>query len=145
MMYGRPSSLSTLPVPADFDSSSYPAILNSKLAQLADIVEIEVAAEAQKQKFHQDRHSGQGRTFAVGDLAWLSRPTAGKLEARWSGDRIVLKAHGDATYIQSLTGCNRKLFMLIGCNDESNPQSWLHMPLCPCPLCHGNLQLLIIT
>ena len=54
MMYGRPSTLSSIPDSTSFEAGSYPAILSSKLAKLMDMVETVIAKEAQQQKVYYD-------------------------------------------------------------------------------------------
>lgn len=67
-----------------FDSNSYPAHIHAKLAELQDFVESNLAAAAHHQKSAYDRHS-LPTVYSVGDLVWLSIPTAGKLDPRWEG------------------------------------------------------------
>ena len=87
LMYGRNPSVSSFspvtPTTA-FDSTSYPAYLQAKLAVMYDFVETNLAAAADRQKAVYDQHSSEPH-FAVGDPVWLSIPTAGKLDPRWEG------------------------------------------------------------
>ena len=62
----------------------YQAQLRAKLAELQDLVELNLAEAASDQEGVYDRHSAC-RSFKVGDSVWLSLPTAGKLDSRWEG------------------------------------------------------------
>ena len=65
-----------------FDSTSYPAHICAKLAELQDFVESNLAAAAHHQKLAYDQYL-LPTVYSVGDLVWLSIPTAGKLDPRW--------------------------------------------------------------
>jgi len=59
-----------------------------KLAKLYDFVELNNAQASSQQKLHFDCVT-QARAFVVGDLVWLSIPTAGKLDPKWEGEWTV--------------------------------------------------------
>ena len=71
-----------------FDPASYQAQLHARLAELQDLVELNIAEAACEQKTAYDRHSAP-HSFMVGDPMWLSVPTAGKLSPRWEGKWTV--------------------------------------------------------
>ena len=50
--------------------------LHAKLAELCDMVEANLAAYDERASL---------RIFQVGDMVWLSVPTAGKLDPKWEG------------------------------------------------------------
>ena len=78
-MFGRPPGIFGLPSQDAFDTGTYPYILQSKLVQLQDIVEPNVAQASHRQQSYYDRAT-QPHQFYVGDPVWLSIPTAGKLD-----------------------------------------------------------------
>ena len=84
LMFGRTPSTPVFSPQTGFESTSYPDHIQNKLAELRDFVECNLAAAAHHQKTNYDKHT-QARKFAVGDLVWLSIPTAGKLDPRWEG------------------------------------------------------------
>ena len=59
--------------------------LNRSHAELQDLIETNLAEAAAHQKTIYDKHSTH-RYFDVGDMVWLSVPTAGKLDPRWEGN-----------------------------------------------------------
>ena len=67
-----------------FDSTSYPAHIRAKFAELHDFMESNLATAAHHQKLAYDQHS-LPTIYSVGDLVWLSIPTARKLDPRWEG------------------------------------------------------------
>ena len=85
------------------DPSSYHGQLLSKLAQLRDFVETNIAEKAHHQKISYDHHV-KTRSFQVGDSVWLSIPTAGKLDPRWEGKWVVHSFPGPTCYTMS-KGC----------------------------------------
>ena len=84
LMYGWSPSTSSLSPTTAFESTSYPAHLQAKLAAMYDFVETNLAAAAHHQKSVHDRNSSKPH-FSVGDPVWLSIPTAGKLDPCWEG------------------------------------------------------------
>jgi len=88
LMFGRPPQITDLSIPTAFDSGSYQAQLQAKLAELQDFVESQATQAASKQKCTYDQHS-TSRSFRAGDPVWLSIPTAGKLDPRWEGRWVV--------------------------------------------------------
>ena len=58
------------------------------MCKLHDLVELNLTEAAQEQKRSYNKHSAD-RSFKVGDLMWLSVPTAGKLNPCWEGKWIV--------------------------------------------------------
>ena len=78
-MFGRQPKCIDYSSPTAFDRDSYPAHLLATLAELRDLVESNLVHAAENQKTNYDQQSCC-RTFRTGDLVWLSRPTAGKLD-----------------------------------------------------------------
>ena len=76
---------------------SYQDLLHAKLAQLYDFVELNNVQASGHQKHHFD-HVTQSRTFIVGDLVWLSIPTAGKLDPKWEGGWVIQSVQSPITY-----------------------------------------------
>ena len=85
LMYGRQPRQTGSPCSTAFDPESYSAHLSAKLAELRDFVDTNLAAAAEHQKSSYDRNSTT-RSFKIGDLVWLSIPTAKKLDPRWEGE-----------------------------------------------------------
>ena len=79
LMFGRQPKCIDYSSPTAFDRDSYPAHLLATLAELRDLVESNLVHAAENQKTNYDQQSCC-RTFRTGDLVWLSRPTAGKLD-----------------------------------------------------------------
>ena len=67
---------------------SYPAQIQSRLAELRDFVHTQLTQAAHSQKLHYDQHTKQP-TFVAGKAVWLSIPTAGKLDPRWEGEWVI--------------------------------------------------------
>lgn len=84
LMYGREPSSGVLTQPSGYDVSDFSTVLQSKLSQLQDLVEVHNTEAAHRQKLYYDRRSGE-RCFKIGDMVWLSIPTAGKLDPHWDG------------------------------------------------------------
>ena len=85
LMFGRqPNSLATFAPANGYDPDSYQAQLKLKLAELYDLVEVNLAAESRRQREMFNKHSAQ-RSLTTGDKVWLSIPTAGKLQPKWDG------------------------------------------------------------
>ena len=84
LMFGRQPQHTNIATPVAFDSGSYQAHLQAKLAEFRDLVESNMTQAANRQKVTYDHHS-TSRTFKEGDTVWLSIPTAGKLDPRWEG------------------------------------------------------------
>ena len=84
LMYGRQPKSSTFSSFTGYDALQYQGTLRAKLAELQDLVEAHIVETAQCQKGNYDQNSAE-RSFKVGDLVWLSIPTAGKLDPRWEG------------------------------------------------------------
>jgi len=72
-----PPQITDLSIPTAFDSGSYQAQLQAKLAELQDFVESQATQAASKQKCTYDQYS-TSCSFCAGDPVWL--PTAGKLD-----------------------------------------------------------------
>ena len=85
-MFGRQPTLNMaeLSDATAFDPASYQAQLHAKLAELQDLVELNIAEAACEQKTAYDRHSAP-RSLMFGDPVWLSIPTIGKLSLRCEG------------------------------------------------------------
>ena len=88
LMFGRCAHKQPLHENTAHDVTSYQDQLRAKLAQLYDFVELNNVQASTHQKRHFDQ-STQPRTFTVGDLVWLSVPTAGKLEPKWEGEWVI--------------------------------------------------------
>ena len=101
-LYSLPSLKSTA-----FDATSYPAHLCSKLAELKDFVDSNLAAAASHQKANYDQHTSSPN-FSVGDSVWLSVPTAGKLDPRWEG-RWRIKAIKSSVNMEISDGTRTKV------------------------------------
>ena len=72
--------------------------IRHKLAELQDFVEC-----AHHQKTDYDKCTA-ARQFAVGDLVWLSVPTAGKLDPQWGGGKWRIKAFKSAVTMEVTDG-----------------------------------------
>ena len=83
-MYGRCPAMTPFFQATAFDTTSYPAYLCAKLAELKDFVDSNLATAAAQQKSSYDQHTFS-RSFQVGDQVWLSVMRAGKLDPRWEG------------------------------------------------------------
>ena len=79
LMYGRQPKSSTFSSFTGYDALHYRGILQAKLAELQDLVEAHIVEAAQCHKGIYDQNSAE-RSFKIGDLVWLSIPTAGKLD-----------------------------------------------------------------
>ena len=79
-----------------YEATSYQAVLQAKMAELQDLVEVHIAESANRQKVDYDRHSAEWQ-FKSGDLVSLSVPTAGKLDQRWEGSWIVRSIKSSVT------------------------------------------------
>ena len=84
LMYGRQPNPSTFSSFTGYDTLQYQGTLQAKLAELQDFVEAHIVETAKCHKGTYDQNSAE-RSFKVGDLVWLSIPTAGKLDPRWEG------------------------------------------------------------
>ena len=74
--------------------------LQSKLAQLKELVENNVVKSAEsQQKFY--KASQSFRRLLPGDLVLLNNPRAGKLDFRWTGPWTVRKMKGNSTVLLS--------------------------------------------
>ena len=104
-MFGRQPKSSDFEHQLAFDVSSYQGHLQAKLAELRDLVETNLAEAATHQKTTYDKHS-TSRTFKVGDLVWLSVPTAGKLDPRWEGNWKITAVRSPVT--MEISDGNRK-------------------------------------
>jgi len=88
LLYGRdPPALQRISQLA-YDSISYPAVIQTKLAELQDFVHANIAQAASNQKAAYDQHTS-AVAFKQGEPVWLSIPIAGKLEAKWEGDGLL--------------------------------------------------------
>ena len=84
LMYGRSPAMTPFSQATAFDTTSYPAYLRAKLAELKDFLDSNLATAAAQQKSSYDQHTFS-RSFEVGDEVWLSVMRAGKLDPRWEG------------------------------------------------------------
>ena len=96
LLYGRHPTPSQLATQLGYDSLSYPAHLQAKLAELQDFVHTNLTQAAYSQKSYYDQHTKQ-TTFAPGDPVWLSIPTAGKLDPRWEGEWVIKSVKSPVT------------------------------------------------
>ena len=85
LMFGRQPQSTQFEPQLAFDPTSYKGYMQEKLAELQDLVETNLAEAAAHQKMIYDKHSTY-RYFDVGDMVWLSVPTASKLDPRWEGN-----------------------------------------------------------
>ena len=81
--------------------------MQEKLAELQDLVETNLAEAAARQKMMYDKHSTY-RYFDVGDMVWLSVPTAGKLDPRWEGNWMISAVKSPVT-IEITDGKRKKV------------------------------------
>eukprot|EP00731_Ephydatia_muelleri_P003079 Em0001g3079a len=75
---------------------AFGAVLQAKMAELQGLVEAHIVESAHWQKVDYDRHSAEW-PFKLGDLVWLSVPTAGKLDPRWEGNWTVRRVKSPVT------------------------------------------------
>ena len=97
MMFGHPLVQNPFPTRTAYDAVSYQSQLRTKLAQLSDFVETQLAQAAHKQKSAYDQHTQQ-RAFKINQSVWLSSPTAGKFDAKWEGGWKIKTVQGPTTY-----------------------------------------------
>ena len=93
LLYGRHPPSNQLQKQLAYDSLSYPAHIQSRLAELQDFVHTNLTQAASNQKDSYDNHTSTP-LFAIGDPVWLSIPTAGKLDPRWEGEWVVKSVKG---------------------------------------------------
>ena len=84
-MFGRQPRSTQFEPQLAFDPISYKDYMQENLAELQDLVETNLAQAVAHQKIMYDKHSTY-RYFNVGDMVWLSVPTAGKLDPKWEGN-----------------------------------------------------------
>ena len=106
-MYGHNPSPTPFSKSNKFDSLSYPAHLQAKLAELHDFVEANLTEAAHHQKCAYDQRTSV-RSFSAGEPIWLSAPTAGKLQPRWEGDWVIKNVKGP-TNMEITNGKNTKV------------------------------------
>ena len=85
LMFGQSTQKPHFPSLDSYDTSSYLNQLRSKLSKLYDFVETHMVEASRHQQTSYNQHV-QDRHFQVGDMVWLSLPTAGKLDPKWQGD-----------------------------------------------------------
>ena len=88
LLYGRHPSPCPMATQLGYDPQSYLAQIQARLAELQDFVHTNISKAACSQKLHYDQCTKQP-AFAVGNLVWLSIPTAGKLDPRWEGEWVI--------------------------------------------------------
>jgi len=71
-----------------YDSLSYPATLQARLAELQDFAHANITQAAASQKSSYDQHTSLP-FFEQGQSIWHSVPTAGKLDPKWEGEWAV--------------------------------------------------------
>ena len=79
-----------------YDSLSYPAQFQVKLAKLYDFIHTNLTQAAHSQKSYYDQRTKQF-TFALGDPVWLSIPTAGKFDPRWESEWVIKSVKSPVT------------------------------------------------
>ena len=91
LMFGRFQVLPQLTQTNAIDATSYLAHLTTKIVELQDLVESNLAAAAKNQKTAYDKYVLH-QSFAARDAVWLSIPAVwlsipmvGKLDPRWKG------------------------------------------------------------
>ena len=89
LMFGRNPSPPPFSKQNMFEANSYPQHLIDKLVKLQDFVEANLTAASHSPKYEYDKRSAPMPTYNVGDLVWVSIPTAGKLDPRWEGGWVV--------------------------------------------------------
>ena len=143
LMFGRQCTLNMAELSdvTAFDPASYQAQLHARLAELQNLVELNIAEAAREQKTAYDWHSAP-HSFMVGDPVWLSVPTAGKLSPRWEGKwtvktvlsqinmeitdgRLIISIACSTVFSQNTT--NMKV---TGC-----PRDGIHASFLSCALC----------
>ena len=82
LIFGCQSSTSTLLLENSFDATSYHGRLRAKLADLRDLVEINIVSASAHQKSTYDVNS-EYHTFTQVEPVWLSVQTRGKLNPKW--------------------------------------------------------------
>ena len=95
-MYGMNPQPNNLTPSRGYEATSYHAVLQTKMAELQDLVEAHIMESAHWQKVDYDRHSAEWQ-FKPGDQVWLSVPTAGKLDPRWEGNWMVKRVKSPVT------------------------------------------------
>ena len=90
-MYEKEPSNCIFTSPLGHGANQYPAVLQSKLAKLQDLVEAHNAEAVRRQKSHYDITSTEHH-FIASDIVWLSIPTAGKLYFHWDGKWRIIDA-----------------------------------------------------
>jgi len=93
LVYGRDPPALQGTTQSAYDSLSYPAVVQAKLAELQDFVHANLAQAASNQKAAYDQHTSSA-SFKQGEPVWLSVPTAGKLEPKWEGGWVVKSLKG---------------------------------------------------
>ena len=100
VMFGRTQSSLVFPGKEQkldgYDPNEYKIQLRQKLAELYEIVEVNVVEAAGIQKQGYDLQSKE-QTFLIGDQVWLFCPTAGKLDDRWEAGWEVTEVKGPVT------------------------------------------------
>ena len=109
LMFGRHPTLTPFSPSTAFDSTSYPAhaypCQACRTARPCGIQSIAAAAHHQKSAY--DQHS-LPTVYSVGDLVWLSIPTAGKLDPRWEG-RWKIKSIKSPVNMEIMDGLRTKI------------------------------------
>ena len=96
LLYGRDPTPCQLVTQLGYDSLSYPAHLQARLAELQDFVHTNLTQAACLQKSHYDQHTKHS-TFVPGNPVWLSIPTGGKLDPRWEGEWVIKSVKSPVT------------------------------------------------
>ena len=96
LLYGRHPTPCPLATQLGYDTLSYPAQIQVKLAELQDFVHSNLTQAAHSQKCYYDQHAKQ-HTFNPGDPVWLSIPTARKLDPKWEGEWVIQSVKSPVT------------------------------------------------
>jgi len=88
LLYGRDPPTYQPTKQVVYDSLSYPAQIQARLAELQDFVHTNIAQATGNQKSAYDQHTCIP-FFKKGDSVWLSIPTARKLDPQWEGKWVA--------------------------------------------------------
>ena len=119
-MFGRSPQSSPFCQSKAFDSNTYSAQLQAKLASLQDLVHTNISASAQQQKFQHDKPYC-ACSFVAGAPVWLSIPTRGKLQPKWQGNWEVLEIKSQ-TNVKITNGQTTKVVYMNRLKHRKQPQ-----------------------
>ena len=120
LLYGRdPPALQGVTQLA-FDSLSYPAVTQARLAELQDFVHANIAKSAANQKFLYDHHTNSA-SCKQGEPVWLAVPTAGKLEPHREGGWVIKSLKSPV----NVEICDDKQTKVVHCNTVVFQAHWI--------------------